>query len=94
LWFKFLEKPKEWSRRPKDEDEAEVVLSPIRQRVSAAIHDLARTRIADQHVTDWVSAYHHRGKRSTFVRSRDVMDIYAAAPNSRNVSASSSSDGK
>jgi hypothetical protein len=79
--LKFLEKPLEWSRRPKDEDEAEAALSPIRQQVSAAIHDLARQRIADLHVPDWVGAYHHRGKGSTFVRSREVMDIYdAAAP--------------
>jgi hypothetical protein len=77
--LKFLEKPLEWSRRPKDEDEAEAVLSPIRQQVSAAIHNLAQQRIADLHVPDWVSAYHHRGKGSTFVRSREVMDIYEAA---------------
>jgi hypothetical protein len=70
--LKFLEKPLEWSRRPKDEDEAETVLSPIRQQVSAAIHDLARQRIADLHVSDLVSAYPHRGKRSTFVRSREL----------------------
>jgi hypothetical protein len=45
--LQFLEKPVDWSRRPKDEDEAEAVLSPIRQQVSAAMHDLSRTRIGN-----------------------------------------------
>lgn len=79
--LQFLEKPVEWSRQPKDEDEAEAVLSPIRQQVSAAMHDLSRMRIADLHLAEWVNAYHHRGKGSSFQRSREVMDIYdAAAP--------------
>jgi hypothetical protein len=79
--LQFLEKPIDWSRRPKDEDEAEAVLSPIRQQVSAAMHEVSRTRIADLHVSDWVNAYHHRGKGSSFQRAREVMDIYdAAAP--------------
>jgi hypothetical protein len=79
--LRFLEKPLDWSRRPKDEDEAEAVLSAIRQQVSAGMHDLSRTRIATQHIAEWVDAYNRRGKGSTFERSRQVMNIYdAAAP--------------
>jgi hypothetical protein len=79
--LQFLEKPLDWSRRPKDEDEAEAVLSPIRQQVSTGMHHLSRTRIADLHLSDWVDAYNHGGKGSTFERAREVMDIYdAAAP--------------
>jgi hypothetical protein len=79
--LQFLEKPLDWSRRPKDEDEAEAVLSPIRQQVSAGMHDLAHRRIAAKHLADWVEAYNHRGKGSTFDRARQVMSIYdAAAP--------------
>jgi energy-coupling factor transporter ATP-binding protein EcfA2 len=79
--LRFLEKPLDWSRRPKDEDEAEEVLSIIRQEVAAAVEDIAKARIADEHLMEWVEAYNRRGKGSTFVRARQVMDIYdAAAP--------------
>ncbi len=79
--LKFLEKPFEWSRPPKDEDEAEAVLSEIRQEVSAALHKLAKKRISAEHVSEWVEAYNRRGTRSTFERAREVMNIYdAAAP--------------
>jgi hypothetical protein len=61
--LKFLEKPLEWSRRPKDEDEAEAALSPIRQQVSAAIHDLARQRIAED-LCRWCDRPRgHQGRR-------------------------------
>ena len=57
------------------------MLSEIRQEVSAAIHELARSRIAAEHVPDWVDANNRRGSGSTFVRARQVMNIYdAAAP--------------
>jgi hypothetical protein len=79
--LRFLEKPISWSRRPKDETEAEAVLSGIRQQVSLGMHDLSSTRIAAQHLADWVDAYNHRGKGSAFERARHVMNIYdAAAP--------------
>jgi hypothetical protein len=79
--LQFLEKPLSWSRRPKDEGEAEAVLSAIRQQVSAGMHELSRRRIADLHLADWVDAYHHRAKGSTSERAREVMNIYdAAAP--------------
>jgi hypothetical protein len=79
--LRFLEKPIGWSRRPKDEDEAEAVLGAIRQQVSASLHALARSRVASAHIADWVNAYHRRGKGSTFQRAREVMNIYdAAAP--------------
>jgi hypothetical protein len=79
--LQFLERPLDWSRRPKNEEEAEAVLSAIRQQVSAGMHDLSRTRIADLHLAEWVEAYRHRGQGSTFVRAREVMNIYdAAAP--------------
>ena len=79
--LRFLEKPLDWSRRPKDEDEAEGVLSEIRQEVSAALHELAKKRISAEHIGEWVEAYKRRGTGSTFVRAREVMNIYdAAAP--------------
>ena len=79
--LRFLEKPLDWSRRPKDEDEAEAVLSEIRQEVSADLHELAKKRISAEHIPEWVEAYNRRGTDSTFVRAREVMNIYdAAAP--------------
>jgi len=79
--LKFLEKPTSWSRQPKDETEAEAVLGPIRQQVATGMHTLAKTRIAVQHLAEWVDAFNRRGKRSGFERSRQVMNIYdAAAP--------------
>jgi hypothetical protein len=77
--LRFLEKPISWSRRPTDEDEAEAVLSLIRQDASAGFNGMARTRIADTHLTEWVMAYNHRGAGSTFDRAREVMNIYEAA---------------
>ena len=79
--LKFLEKPTSWSRQPKDETEAEAVLGPIRQQVAMGMHTLAKTRIAIQHLAEWVEAFNRRGKGSGFERSRQVMNIYdAAAP--------------
>jgi hypothetical protein len=45
--LRFLEKPLTGHGDRKNEDEVEAVLSPIRQPVTAAMHDLSRTRIAD-----------------------------------------------
>ncbi len=79
--LRFLEKPLEWSRKPKNEEEAEQVLSAIRRQVSAGMHALSETRIKAQRLLEWVDAYNHRGTGSTFVRAREVMNIYdVAAP--------------
>ena len=77
--LRFLEKPLAWSRTPKDESEAESVLSAIRQQVSTGMHSIASMRIATQQLQQWIGAYERRGKGSGSERSRQVMNIYELA---------------
>jgi hypothetical protein len=40
---------------------------------------LPTPEIADEHLMEWVAAHNRRGRGSSFVRARQVMDIYEAA---------------
>ena len=77
----YLDKPY-WTREPVDDSEAEAAISPIRRGVSSALHDIAATRLIEQHLADWRTAYdnpEYRGTGSTHKRAVMLRNIYEEA---------------
>jgi len=78
---KFLDQPVDWEGDASDAGERERAVSAVRRAVSVALHEFARDRVIEQHVTDWVRAHDRGGRGSTLERARDIRAIYEdAAP--------------
>ncbi len=76
----WLENPSGWEEEPESEDERIASLSLIRQSVFQSLHDLANRRINDQRIKEWQKAYYeHKGKGSTYVRAKEIDQIYEEA---------------
>jgi hypothetical protein len=73
---KFLDHPAAWEPHQPTEEEAETVLSEIRQQVYTGLHGLVEHRIVEQHLAEWRSAFDLRGKGSTFDRAQEINGIY------------------
>ena len=76
---RFLDKPVSWRRKPKNAEEAELVLSQIRRQVFSQLHHLATRRVIKGHLKQWRGAWVYRGAGSTFERARDIRHIYEKA---------------
>lgn len=78
LW---LEDPYGWSGHTESEEEKQVAINDIRQKVYDGIHDLARERLIGNHTSDWLVALGFSGRGSSFERARQMEQIYEdAAP--------------
>ena len=75
----FLDHPIEWSREPSDDTEAQAAIAPIRQDVFHGLHDLALTRLVEEHLTDWRHAMEQSGKGSAARRASEIRGIYELA---------------
>ena len=75
----FLDHPNAWTRQPKDEDEAQEAIAPIRRAVFAGLHGLALHRVIDEHLTDWRRTIDYKGKGSAARRAIDIRGIYELA---------------
>lgn len=75
----FLDHPIEWSREPTDDAEAQAAIAPIRQAVFNGLHDLALTRIVEEHLADWRRAMDQSGKGSAARRAQEIRAIYELA---------------
>lgn len=75
----FLDHPTEWSREPTDDAEAQAAIAPIRQAVFNGLHDLALTRIVDEHLVEWRRAMDQSGKGSAARRAQEIRGIYELA---------------
>lgn len=76
---KFLDNPIEWTRPPADEQEAQTAISQVKRTVSAALHELAVSRLIAEHLEDWRIAYEYRGSGSAYKRSLSIRQIYEIA---------------
>jgi hypothetical protein len=79
--YKFLAEPVAWqptTPREDDEDRA-TVIAGIRQEINTRLHDLARKRIKDERVAEWMTAFSRRGPGSGMARKDDVLTQYGAA---------------
>ena len=76
---RWLDSPAGWTRPPEGDVERHAALSPIRQSVNTALHDLAEKRLADLHRIDWTAAYDYSGTGSTFRRADEIQSIYEEA---------------
>ncbi len=76
---RWLDSPAGWTRPPEDDVERHAALSPIRQSVNTALHDLAEKRLADLHRINWTAAYDYSGTGSTFRRADEIQSIYEEA---------------
>ena len=73
---RYLDNPSSWHPRLPSEEEADAVLSAIRQRVYSRLHSLADQRLIKAHLSDWRDAFDHSGKGSTFERAQGIANIY------------------
>jgi hypothetical protein len=75
----FLDHPMRWTRRPKDDTEAQEAIAPIRQAVFRDLHSLALTRLVNEHLADWRRGNDQKGKGSATRRAVDIRGIYELA---------------
>jgi len=73
---RWLDSPASWERQPSDENERMAALNPVRSAVFNALHELAKSRLGDQHRSDWNSAYTYSGRGSGFRRAGEIRRIY------------------
>jgi hypothetical protein len=73
---RWLDSPSEWTRQPSDDEERMAALNLVRSAVFNALHELVKDRLADQHRGDWLSAYTHSGRNSSFRRAGEIRRIY------------------
>lgn len=77
---RFIEQPVRWEGdQAEDKRVRSEATDAIRRSVSRVLHDIALERLVNDHRSDWVEAYGHRGRGSTFVRAREIRDIYEEA---------------
>lgn len=89
---KWLDRPAGWSRMPDDENERETALSRIRRSVEARISQLTKSRLTDDQVANWRTAYDYRGRGSATLRARTIETVHEyAAPR---ISAAMSADAR
>ena len=78
----WLENPERWDidLAPSDEKK-QTIINTIRQEVSNRIHRLAKRRLINEHLEEWETAFHFRGRESSYKRAATIEQIYnAAAP--------------
>ncbi len=73
---RWLDSPAGWTRVPADDDERMAALNPVRSAVFGALHELVKARLADQHRSDWLTAYTHSGRGSASRRAGEIRRIY------------------
>lgn len=68
-----------------DSEERTLVIARIRQEIETRLHDLARKRVKDDRLKEWIAASSLRGPGSGSARKDDVLAQYeAAAPTPSN----------
>lgn len=79
--YRFLSEPVAWQpRTPGEDDEARAtVIARIRQEINTRLHDLARKRVKDERVADWIRAFSRQGPGSGNARKDDVLSQYSVA---------------
>lgn len=76
---RFLDSPLAWTREPENEEEAEIAIATVRRAVFNELHDFVAARVIEGHLPQWREAHDLRGRGSTFVRAREIRDIYEAS---------------
>ncbi|MCC6680817.1 MAG: hypothetical protein IT445_07930 [Phycisphaeraceae bacterium] len=79
--YKFLSEPVAWqpSSPPDDSEERAEVIARIRQEIEAKLRDLARKRIKEERLKEWIAASARRGPGSGVARKEDVLAQYGVA---------------
>jgi len=77
----FLEAPLRWKPSHGTDEMQIQAVDAISREVSIVVEGFATDRVLARYATEWLRAYSHRGPGSTWVRSREVENIYdKAAP--------------
>lgn len=85
--YRFLAEPVAWqpSTPPEDSEARSAVLAQIRQEINTRLHNLARKRVKEDRVSEWMKAFYLRGPGSGSARKDDVLAQYeVAAPTPSN----------
>lgn len=73
---RYLFNPLGWTNKTLSEEEKQLILIAIKQKVNSDLHSLIRDCLIEDQRKEWVVAYGHRGQGSTKVRARDINVIY------------------
>ncbi len=76
---RWLDSPVGWTRAPANDDERNAALAMIRKAVFSALHDLAESRLAEEHRQNWREAFDFAGPRSSYKRAEEIERIYEEA---------------
>ena len=76
---RFLERPVRWEEPGEDEELRAEATDSVRRSVSKALHGFTLERLIQDHLVDWVKAFSHAGRGSTFVRAQEIRHIYEQA---------------
>ena len=78
---KSLEEPMTWDPALPTPETAAEALAAVRREVFKSLHSFAHSRLATDHLQDWVSAFHESGVGSAAKRATKIRLIYEdAAP--------------
>jgi hypothetical protein len=79
--YKFLSEPVAWqpSTPAEESEERAMVIARIRQEIETRLLDLARKRIKEERLKEWIAAFSRRGPGSGSARKDDVIAQYGVA---------------
>jgi len=76
---RFVSTPREWKPVNAPEDARQAAIDRVARELYTRLHDLAGQRLFQDHVTEWMRAYAHRGAGSSRLRAIDVRGVYELA---------------
>lgn len=76
---RFVSAPREWKPGNAPEDARQAAVDRVARELYTRLHDLAGQRLFQDHVTEWMRAYAHRGAGSSRLRAIDVRGVYELA---------------
>lgn len=75
----FLQKPADWTKRPKNDAEEDEVIGIIQRSVNSKLSELTLARVANEPLKRWQAAFNHSGRGSAFKRAEDIQMLYSVA---------------
>ncbi len=73
---RYLFNPLDWTTEPHSEEEKQLILDAIKQKVNSDLHSLIREFLIEEQQKEWGTAFGYRGQGSTKIRARDIDVIY------------------
>jgi hypothetical protein len=76
---KFLDRPLRWEPQIPSDAEADEALSRVQREVFARLHEFVEGKILHVPRQQWMQAFEHKGRGSTYDRAKVIQTIYEAS---------------